>query len=67
MANNRDEIIEALYRDKDIENAISKMQPVHLQDDLRQEMFMVICELDEKRLYEMHVNGYLKFIWLRQC
>jgi len=61
MANNRDEIIEALYRDKDIENAISKMQPVHLQDDLRQEMFMVICELDEKRLYEMHVNGYLKF------
>lgn len=61
MGKDRNKIIEDLYADKDISNAIAKMQPAHLQDDLRQEMFLVLCELEEKRLFEMHTNGYLKF------
>jgi hypothetical protein len=58
-------IIEQLYADKDIAQAIGKMQPVDLQDDLRQEMFMVLCEMDEKKLMDMHEKGFLKFYLVR--
>jgi DNA-directed RNA polymerase specialized sigma24 family protein len=62
---NRQSIISALYLDKDINQAIGKMQPVELQDDLRQEMFLVLCELDEDRLVKMHAEGWLRFFLVR--
>jgi DNA-directed RNA polymerase specialized sigma24 family protein len=41
------------------------MNPVELQDDLRQEMFLVLCEMDDTRLIEMHKNGFLKYYLVR--
>jgi DNA-directed RNA polymerase specialized sigma24 family protein len=61
----KNEIISKLYNDQDIANAIAKMNPVELQDDLRQEMFLVLCEMDDTRLIEMHKNGFLKYYLVR--
>lgn len=65
MGITKNDIIKQLYKDKDIAQAIGKMQPVDLQDDLRQEMFMVLCEMDEARLLQMHESGFLKFYLVR--
>lgn len=61
----KNEIISKLYNDQDIANAIAKMNPVELQNDLRQEMFLVLCEMDDTRLIEMHKNGFLKYYLVR--
>ncbi|MBM3417405.1 MAG: hypothetical protein FJY17_00615 [Bacteroidetes bacterium] len=41
------------------------MQPIELQEDLRQEVFLVLCEMDEQRLFEMYEQGYLKYFIVR--
>jgi DNA-directed RNA polymerase specialized sigma24 family protein len=61
----KNEIISNLYTDKDVAQAIEKMNPVELQDDLRQEMFLVLCEMNESRLVDMHKNGFLKYYLVR--
>lgn len=54
-----------MYLDKDIIQAIGKMQPIELQDDLRQEIFLVLCEMDDERLLGMWTSGYLKYFVVR--
>lgn len=61
----RHEIISSMYADADIAEAIGKMQPAELRDDLRQEMFLVLAELDEERLLTMHREGWVKFFLVR--
>lgn len=65
LENTRQQIIESLYHDKDINQAIAKMQPIELQSDLRQEMFLVLCEMSEVKMIDLHKNGYLKFFLVR--
>lgn len=62
---NKETIITQMYLDKDINQAISKMQPVELQDDLRQEIFLVLCEMNDERLCGMWTSGYLKYFIVR--
>ena len=62
---NRDFIISELYNSKDIKEAIEKMQPYQLQDDLKQEVFLVLCEMEEERLLKMYSDGYIKFFIVR--
>lgn len=61
----RDTIITQMYLDKDINQAIGKMQPVELQEDLRQEIFLVLCEMSDERLCGMWTSGYLKYFIVR--
>lgn len=61
----REQIIESLYMDADINQAIAKMQPVELQEDLRQEMFLVLCEASEEKLLKMYLDGWVKFFLVR--
>jgi DNA-directed RNA polymerase specialized sigma24 family protein len=61
----REDIISMMYSDKDINAAIGKMQPIDLQEDLKQEIFFVICELPPVRLVDMYSNGYLKYFIVR--
>ena len=61
----REQVISKLYTDKDLADAIGKMEPAHLRDDLRQEMFLVLCEMPEERLLSMAGQGYLKFFLVR--
>ena len=62
---NRTDIITELYLSKDINEAIGKMQPYELQGDLLQEVFLVLCEMDEDRLLKMYKDGYLKYFVVR--
>jgi hypothetical protein len=62
---NRNKIISDLYQSKDINDAIGKMQPYDLQDDLKQEVFLVLCEMEEDRLFQMFNDGYLKYFIVR--
>lgn len=61
----RAEILDKMYRDPDVADAIGKMEPAHLRDDLRQEIFTVLCELPEERLLGMHQQGWLKWFLVR--
>jgi hypothetical protein len=61
----RNEIISELYLSKDINDAIGKMKPYELQDDLRQEVFLVLCELNDERLFKMYQEGYIKYFIVR--
>jgi len=54
-----------MYNSPDINEAIGKMQPYELQDDLRQEVFLVLCEMNEAKLFEMFEQGYLKYFIVR--
>jgi hypothetical protein len=62
---NRQAIITELYNSADINNAIGKMHPDFLREDLRQEVFMVLCEMDEARLLHMYSEVYLKYFIVR--
>ena len=61
----RNKIITELYNSADINNAIGKMNPVELQDDLKQEVFMVLCEMEDEKLFTMYNEGYLKYFIVR--
>jgi hypothetical protein len=61
----RNLIISEMYSSTDIKDAIGKMNPTDLQDDLRQEVFLVLCEMDEAKLLEMYDGGYLKYFIVR--
>jgi 3'-phosphoadenosine 5'-phosphosulfate sulfotransferase (PAPS reductase)/FAD synthetase len=62
---NKNQIISEMYNNKDINQAIGKMHPVELQDDLKQEIFLVLCEMADDRLISMWQNGFLKYFIVR--
>lgn len=62
---NKTQIIEELYKSKEINEAISKMEPVDLQEDLRQELFLILCNMDEEKVVDMYQKGYIKFFLVR--
>ncbi len=41
------------------------MQPEDLQQDLKQEVIMVLLEMEEDKLKELNANGFLKFYAVR--
>ena len=62
---NRMQTIEHLYRSREVDEALSKMQPEDLRDDLKQECFMVLLELPEERFTQLQQDGALKFFFIR--
>ena len=62
---NRNSIIIQLWDSTELKDAISKMQPEELQDDLRSELFKVLCEMEEEKLIDMHKRNVLKFYLVR--
>jgi hypothetical protein len=59
------DIIQTLYESKEINQAISKMQPAELRDDLKQEMFLVLCELSDDKVEDMYERNVLKYYVVR--
>jgi hypothetical protein len=62
---NRNSIIEKLWNSQELKDAIAKMQPEDLQDDLRSEIFKVLCEMDEDKLVDMYNRNVLRFYLVR--
>ena len=66
---NRNKIISKLYESKEIASALSKMQPAQLREELRQEMFISLCQLSDEKFWAIFNNNGvagLKF-WLVRC
>lgn len=61
----RESIIQEMFLSKDVDAAIRKMEPVDLHDDLKQEVFLVLCEMDTDRLIRMYEDGVLKYFIVR--
>ena len=58
-------IIADLYNSKEVNEAINKMEPDHLRDELKSEMFLALCELPHERIIKMHQDGWIKFYLVR--
>jgi len=61
----RSEILRIMYEDPDIAEAIGKMDPPDLRDDLRQEIFLVLAEMDEALLIQRYNEGWLRYYIVR--
>ena len=62
---NKNSIILELWESRELKEAIDKMQPEDLREDLRSELFKVLCEMDEERLIDMRSRNVLKFYLVR--
>lgn len=61
----RNEIITELYNSKEFNDTIRKMNPQHLQDDLKSEVMLILCEKDEEELKGIYDSGGLKYYTVR--
>jgi hypothetical protein len=61
----KNKIISDLFVSKDFNSCIGKMKPEHLQDDLKAEVALILCELPEEKVIQLHNNGGLKFYTVR--
>lgn len=59
------QIIERLYKSKNFTDCIGKMEPVQLQDDLRQEVALIVCEMPEEKIIGLFHEGKLEFYVVR--
>ena len=61
----RNDILTELWESQEVNDAIRKMQPVELQEDLKSEVFLKIAELDIHKLIELYDKKELKFYIVR--
>ncbi len=61
----RDRILSGLYESKELADCIGKMDHRHLHDELKQELFIVLCELPDDKLLGMHGRGELRYYAVR--
>ena len=59
--NKRNDILAELWNSKEVNDAIKKMKPVELQEDLKSEVFLIIAELNEEKLYNLYDKGQIKY------
>ena len=61
----RNEIIEKLYKDDRINNCISKMHPIELQEDLKSEIFLILLEYPKSKIKELYSKNQLVYFTLK--
>ena len=61
----RNAIISELWSSGDLNEALKKMKPVEIQEDLKSELFLIICEIDESKLIDLYDKKQLKFYIVR--
>jgi hypothetical protein len=61
----RDKIIAEFWESKAVNEAFEKMQPVELQADLKAEVFLVLCEMEEEKLIGLYQRNELKYYMVR--
>lgn len=65
MNRKREQIIVDFYNDPDINAAIGKMNPPDLRDDLKSEMFVVLCEMSDEKFFQLHDQKIMKWFLVR--
>jgi len=53
----RSVIIAELYNSKEIANALRKMQPSSLREELRQEIFLALCNISDEKFWSIYNNN----------
>lgn len=61
----RDKILSDLFTSKDFTSCISKMNPANLQDELKAEVALILCEMEDEKLIGMANRNELKFYTVR--
>ena len=61
----KNEILAEFWDLKEVNEAFGKMQPEELRYDLKAEVFLVLCEMDEQKLIGMYERNELKFYIVR--
>lgn len=61
----KNEILEQYWDLKEVNDAFAKMQPEELQYDLKAEVFLVLCEMNEEKLVGLFERNELKFYIVR--
>lgn len=61
----RDEILSEFWQSKSVNEAFEKMQPVELQADLKAEVFLILCEMEEEKLIGLYERNELKYYMVR--
>ena len=61
----RNQIIADLFTSKDFNSCIKKMKPESLQDELKAEVALILCEKPEEVIIELWELGKLKFYTVR--
>lgn len=65
MENLRFKILTEFYNSVEVNDAISKMHPVELQEDLKGELFLILAELPEEKLIGLYQAKQLRFYVVR--
>ena len=58
-------ILATLYQSKELESLLAKMHPDHLREDLKQELFLVLCEKSEAEIKRLHDSATLRYYAVR--
>lgn len=61
----RAEILSQFFTSKDFNDCIKKMEPVQLQDDLKAEVALILCEMPEDKVSGLWERKELKFYTVR--
>lgn len=65
MSFDRQAVIHNLYISEEMSQAIGKMEPAELREDLRQEMFVVLCKMPDAMMQGLHERGELRWYMVR--
>jgi DNA-directed RNA polymerase specialized sigma subunit len=61
----KNKIIEQYWLNDEVNQAFAKMQPEELQYDLKVEVFMVLLEMDNQKLFGLYERGEIRFYIVR--
>ena len=61
----KNKIIEQYWLNDEVNQAFAKMQPEELQYDLKVEVFMVLLEMDDEKLFGLYERGEIRFYIVR--
>jgi hypothetical protein len=61
----KNKILTQYWTSKEVNDAFEKMQPEELRYDLKAEVFLVLCEMNEEKLIGMFERNELKFYIVR--
>ena len=61
----KNKIIEQYWLNEEVNQAFAKMQPEELQYDLKMEVFLVLLEMDESKLFGLYERNEIRFYIVR--
>jgi len=61
----RSDILVEFWNSQEVNDAIGKMHPVELQDELKSELFLILAEIPEQKLIDLYEKKQLRFYVVR--